>query len=219
MTENFGDDVDISRKRRIWEYEEILRNIYFSWYNKIKKYIKAGRCLEVGSGIGNFKDFFPDILALDIIPSEYIDICTDARCLPFMSNCFDTIVCIDTLHHIVGYTHFLKDALRTLKKKGRLILFEPYNSLVSSFLRKKFHYEDTSKYPLAQMVIENAKNIGFSLIFSDYLEFFAYPLSGGFFKKNIVPLKMIRVLYSLERTLSVFKSICAFKYMAIFEKQ
>ncbi len=174
--------------------------------------------MEVGSGIGNFKDFFPEILTIDIIPSKFINISADGKYLPLISNYFDTIVCIDTLHHITKYSYFLEDALRVLKKNGRLILLDPYNSLVSTFIRKKFHHEDISEYPLAKLVIDNARKIGFSLTFLDYLEFFAYPLSGGFSKRSLSPLKMIGLLYSIERFLSIFKYIFAFKYLAVLEK-
>ena len=56
------------RYRRIWENKKILRIIYSGWYKKIIKDLKPGKTLEIGSGIGNFKQFNPNIISSDIVP-------------------------------------------------------------------------------------------------------------------------------------------------------
>jgi SAM-dependent methyltransferase len=49
---------------------------------------------------------------------------------------------INVFHHIPEPEAFLSEAVRTLKKGGRIILIEPANTLLSSFIYKNFHHED-----------------------------------------------------------------------------
>ncbi len=49
----------------------------------------------------------------------------EAENLPFPNNCFERIILIDTLHHVVDARQTLRECLRVLEKDGLLIIQEP----------------------------------------------------------------------------------------------
>ena len=56
----------LKRHREIWQKKKVLRDIYHDWYRLIIENMADNRpALEIGSGGGNFKEFFPDVISSD----------------------------------------------------------------------------------------------------------------------------------------------------------
>lgn len=96
----------------------------------------AGRALDIGCGDGVFaKAIDGDVVGLDIsvacvrgaaargVPAVAADA---QRGLPFPADAFDTVACIDVLHHLDrDWKPLLEELGRVLKPGGRLVIIEP----------------------------------------------------------------------------------------------
>jgi SAM-dependent methyltransferase len=133
----------LKRHREIWKQKKILRDIYTNWYRQILKDLKdsKGKTIELGAGIGNFKEFKPGVVGSDIEFCQWLDICFDAHHIPFKDNSAGNIVMIDVLHHLADPVAFFFEAAQKLEKGGRILMIEPFPSPFSLFIYKRFHPE------------------------------------------------------------------------------
>ena len=79
-----------------------------------------GRTVEIGGGIGQFKDRFPLVIATDIQIAPWLDLVADAQRLPFAQGSISNIVMIDVLHHLEFPLLFLREASRVLRPGGTM---------------------------------------------------------------------------------------------------
>ncbi len=93
----------------------------------------SGRILDVGCGTKPYESFFnyTEYIGLEFdtgIDSEKksADYYYDGKTFPFQSESFDSVVCNQVMEHIFEPEDFLKEILRVLKPKGRLILTVPF---------------------------------------------------------------------------------------------
>ena len=235
----------LNTHRIIWEEKPVLRAIYHHYYQRILSYAKDGKTLEVGGGTGNLKNYLPNCVSTDILKTPWIDATCDAQLLPFANDSFDNIVAVDVLHHIERPIRFLKEAERVLKKGGRLILLEPAITKVSWFFYHFFHpepvilsadpLEDASINPLKEAFDANQAIpeliFGkyyptfvnhfpqFLLIKKEYLSLFAYPLSGGFRKWCLIPVRFVNLLLEVEKKLErLLAKHIGFRLLVAIEK-
>ncbi len=133
----------LKRHREIWKEKKLLRDIYTGWYKQVLKDLNPGKgtTIELGAGSGNFKEFKPGVVAADIEPCQWLDMCFDAHEMPFKTGCTGNIVMIDVLHHLADPEEFLREAARVLEKGGRIVLLEPFPSPFSLFIYRRFHPE------------------------------------------------------------------------------
>ncbi|MBM3883452.1 MAG: class I SAM-dependent methyltransferase, partial [Verrucomicrobia bacterium] len=126
--------VEIQRNRQVWARKPLLRRIYSGFYDRILKQVDValpGRVVEVGSGMGNLKARCPGAVATDLFANPWVDAVCDAYELPFAAGTLSHLILFDVFHHLEFPRAFLREAHRTLVSGGRLLLFEPYLSLVS----------------------------------------------------------------------------------------
>ena len=65
----------LKRHREIWQKKKVLRDIYHDWYRLIIENMADNKpALETGSGGGNFKEFFFDVISSDFVFCEWIDL-------------------------------------------------------------------------------------------------------------------------------------------------
>ena len=240
MSEEF-----LQQHRSIWKQKPILRHLYTEWYREMSAQIQPGNTLELGGGSGNFKEFAPNVLSTDLAPLPWIDAVVDAQNLPFDDCSFNNIVMFDVLHHIENVTLFFDEALRVLRPQGRIVMMEPYISLLSWPIYHFFHPELTSfkQNPLAWVepspdrqpfdgnqafatVLFERKFYAFqnrypSLIkhYQRRMAFFAYPLSGGFDRPSLLPIQLLAPILTLEKALSFMSRFLAFRILVVLEKQ
>ncbi|MGE5339849.1 MAG: class I SAM-dependent methyltransferase [Candidatus Omnitrophota bacterium] len=99
------------------------------------------KTIELGSGSGNFKEYKPEALASDIEPCPWLDIAFDAHAMPFKKDSAGNIVMIDVLHHLEDPLKFFEEASNVLEPGGRIVIIEPFPTLFSLFVYKRFHPE------------------------------------------------------------------------------
>jgi len=236
----------LKRHREIWQKKKVLRDIYHDWYRLIIENMADNRpVLEIGSGGGNFKGFFPDVISSDFIFCEWIDLNLDAHVLPFRQNSLGNIIFIDVLHHLANPVLFLSEAQKVLQNNGRLIMLEPYISPFSYIIYNYFHQEDVDfKIDVwNRRIASNNKKKAFdgnsaipTMMFSkeikkfkkefpnlkvikkELLTFILYPLSGGFDRKSFVQAGMMKYIGFGEKILKPFGRFFALRTFIALEK-
>ena len=235
----------LNERREIWKSKKILRKLYHKWYGAIADVLRPGNILELGGGSGNLKEFFPDTMNSDILFAPWLDSVVDAHDLPFKNNCLDSIVLFDVLHHLIEPATFFYEAERVLRPLGRIVLMEPYISWASFFIYQFLHSESMVWHvdPFNMAGSGKSKNPFYgnqaipTLIFEKYreqfirdfprlkiikeerMDFFIYPLSGGFHNPSLCPLFLWNGLKFFERLLQPINRYVAFRLFVVLEKK
>ena len=231
--------------RNIWFKKPILRIIYGDYYQRILNDCVRGSVIEIGSGTGNFKEYFPPAISCDIQVVDWIDVALDAHRLPFKENSIDNIVMVDTLHHLQAPVRFFEEVARVLKIGGRLIMVEPQISLLSYLAYKFFHPEPVhmSYNPFIDRPIDSVRDpfdsnqaiphllmtkyhselearfTNLKLIKYQSFSPFSYLLSGGFRKWSLIPMAWVAPILKYENMIAPAVSwISAFRLIAVLEK-
>lgn len=215
--------------KKILKNKKYLRNLYVEWYNIFKSHIKdEGTYLELGSGGGFIKEIIPGIITSDINEIPGIDKFFSAAKMPFEDNSLSGIFMIDSFHHFPNVDEFFNEALRTLKKGGKIIMIEPWNTNWSKFVYKKFHHElfDPERdwtFPLKGPLSGSNMALPYIVFKRDihifkkkYPDFklidivphtpFTYIISGGFSRKSFLPDFTYKFVRSIENNFSCLRN-------------
>lgn len=237
----------LRKHREIWKKKKIIREVYTVWYKKILKDLKqgTGKTIELGAGSGNFKQFKPDVISSDIEKCEWLDMCFDAHDMPFKNKSISNLVLIDVLHHLASPIKFLKEAARVLEKGGRIVFVEPYPSVFSLIVYRKFHPEPflmdvdyfkkksvedkepwDSNQAIAYLLFFKYRNRFLKEFGKDFeikkihlMSLILYPASGGFENKAMIPDFLIPSFKLFELILTPFQKLLAFRCYIVLEKQ
>lgn len=130
-------------RRRIVMSKPFLRSIYAEWYDMISSRVPGGQgqVLELGSGGGFFGEVVDGLITSDVFEIPGVDEVIDARDLPFGDGDLKAIVMTNVLHHIPDVAEFLREAQRTLRPGGRIVMIEPWNTAWSRYVHRQFHDE------------------------------------------------------------------------------
>jgi len=137
------DAAVLAAHRVIWGRRPELRQVYGEWFERLLGCVAGlAPVVEVGAGPGFFKEFAPRLIAADVVPGPWIDVCCDAGVLPFRSGSVGGIVMLDTLHHLPRPLEFLAEAARVLRTGGRVAMVEPWITPASYLIYRYLHHED-----------------------------------------------------------------------------
>ncbi len=143
-----GMDVDspetTEKRKEIIRSKGFLSRLYSEWYEMIKNRLPAGegRVAELGSGAGFMKERIPEVITTEVLPLDGIDVQIPSDgSLPFDDGALRAIVMTDVLHHIAGPRSFFREAARTVRPGGAVIMVEPWVSAWSRVIYKKLHSE------------------------------------------------------------------------------
>lgn len=142
--------------------------------------IKARTVLEVGSGTGFWLNLLhqatPELYGLDFSagmlaqarqqPAPLRLTRGTALQLPYQTNTFDLVYCVDAIHHFVDHHAFIREALRVLKPSGRLAIigFDPHMDSTHWYIYEYFEAvraNDLERYPASEHVLQWLKEAGF----------------------------------------------------------
>ncbi|MBI1976891.1 MAG: class I SAM-dependent methyltransferase [Candidatus Omnitrophica bacterium] len=234
----------LQRHRQIWQKRPVLRALYQEWYAWIAESRSTvnGVSLEIGSGSGNLTSSLQKIYASDIVSAPWLDLTLDAVHLPFENSSLGNLIGFDALHHMTGPLRFFKEATRCLKPGGRLILIEPYLTPFSRLVWRfhpepiDFNIDFFEDIPQTPPVLSANQAVSY-LLFKKHLvqflaafqqlklirrkpfSYLAYPLSGGFDKKQMLPSSLFPLLMDLDRRLDFMAEWCAFRILVVLERQ
>jgi hypothetical protein len=188
--------------------------------------------LEIGSGASPLKIFYSHVLTSDILPLDYLDFVFDCHEIDRQEGIYnlslDVITLTNVLHHLKDPIEFLVKAHPKLKKKGKIVLTEPFFSSVSTVIYKYIHHEAVDcriKEPRLEHTegpLSSANQILPYLIFFrndewnrmlskmyyfpvTNIRFFSclsYFLTGGFSRNIPVPHSIYKSLFSVDLKLS-----------------
>jgi len=130
-------------RRQIIQEKKFLRQIYQEWYRLLRFSMPSGKgfVLEIGSGAGFLSEFFPDLIASDVIYRRGIKIVLDGHHLPFADGTLKAIVMIDVLHHMSRARDFFLSAARSVRAGGVIAMIEPWVSSWSKLIFMNLHDE------------------------------------------------------------------------------
>jgi SAM-dependent methyltransferase len=161
----FQKDILLNQER--WRNKPVLRKIYREFHETIAKQLSglpSPLVVELGSGIGNIKDVIPHCLRTDLFPNPWIDQTENAYELSFVDSTVSDLILFDVFHHLRHPGTALRECWRVLRPGGRLIIFDPFISLLGLIVFGVYHTE-----PIAwrDEIVWNAPE-GWSAKDSDY---------------------------------------------------
>jgi len=236
----------LAAQERAWHERPFLRRLYHGWYEEIARRLAGvrGETVELGSGIGRLKEAVPDVVTTDVEATSWADWVVDAERLPFEGESLANLVLVDVFHHLARPAAFLNEAARVLAPAGRVVILDPFCSPVSTLAYKAFHHERTDLHAApfgdddavaeAPLASNQARA---TLVFFRALDEFerrwptlrvrerrrlavlAYPLSGGFTKRPLIPRSLARPVLALDRLLEgPAAPLAAFRCLVVLER-
>jgi SAM-dependent methyltransferase len=229
-----------------WDARPLVRRLYREWFELVTAELSTvdGRTVELGAGISKFAEGRPDVLATDVEPTAWAEHAADAEALPFDDRSLANLVLIDVFHHLARPASFFDEAERVLVPGGRVVMLEPFCSPVSTLAYHVFHHErvDLSEDPFAEdlrlranpaLANQARATIAFfrrdsdlerrwpvlTLVHKRRLAVLAYPLSGGFGARRLVPDGIARPLLALDHALEPFLApAAAFRCLVVLQR-
>ena len=237
----------ITKNSEYWHRKPLLKLVYHDFYRLIATHLSnlpASQTVELGSGLGNIKEVIPHCLRTDLFPNPWIDQVENAYRLSFADQSVSDLILTDVFHHLRYPGRALEEFYRVLRKGGRVIMLEPYLSLLGILIYGAIHQEPvglTQKiewfspegwsandidYYAAQ---GNATRIfvgnGFRAQLTDWrkieairLSALAYAASGGYSGPQLYPKSILLLIKGAEKVLDLFPSLFATRLLVILEK-
>ena len=146
MQDNYRIQLLIQRKNI--ENSPPLHAYFSNVYKQIGSEIENfNPVLEIGAGAGISEIFLTQkILRTDFFSFPEYGVRGDcpAEELPYQNSTFEAIIMIDALHHISNLDQAFNEFIRVMKPGGKIVIFEPWVSVLSFLPYKLFHHESTS---------------------------------------------------------------------------
>lgn len=238
---------EIQQNLDFWNNKPILHTIYGEFYSFILAQINhklTGKIVELGSGIGNLKEYLPESICTDLFSNPWIDQVEDAYKLSFEDSSVSNLILFDVFHHIEYPQIVLKEFFRVLEKGGRVIIFEPSISLLGWIVYGFFHKEDVAWFKKIKRQSSNidtdnlgyyaaqgnASRIflhkkyksmleGFDIVKHQKLAAIAYVMSGGYSSKQLFPDKMYPKIKCFEKFANHLPFLFSTRLLVVLEKK
>lgn len=240
-------NTEIHENRRSWEKKKCLRNAYAVFYRLIAGCLNQdleGMKLELGSGMGNIKEFIPDCITSDLFPNPWLDRMESAYQLDFPDASISNIILFDVWHHLQYPANALAEARRVLVPGGRMIIMDPAMSLVGRLVYGLCHHEPLGlnvRFAEAPVPLESKNGTGYfaaqsaahrvflkreipALLESWKVESiqritsFTYLGSGGFRGPQLFPDFAIPFLSVVDRALGCFPALFSARMLVVLSK-
>ena len=241
----FQEDILLNQKR--WQNKPVLRTIYREFHQAIAAELSSlpdPLVAELGSGIGNIKDVIPDCLRTDLFPNPWIDQIENAYALSFANGTVSDLILFDVFHHLRHPGTALHEFERVLRPGGRLIIFDPFISLLGLIVFGVYHPEpigwrneivwnapegwsaQASDYYAAQGNVTriffgrmaNALLKNWNIVCRKRLAAFSYVASGGYSGPQLYPDQFYSQMRALDQFFDLVPSLFATRALVVLEK-
>lgn len=238
---------EILENERHWRRKPILRTIYQGFHAEIARHLstlESPLVVELGSGIGNIKEVIPHALRTDLFPNPWLDQIENAYALSFGDETVSDLILFDVFHHLQYPGTALREFWRALRPGGRVLVFDPFISLLGLVVYGLLHKEPIhwrqeiewyapagwnpaqADYYAAQ---GNATRVFFSRItptlFKDWTlvtrkryAAFSYVASGGYSGPQLYPDSFYPKMRALDGWLDNIPAAFATRILAVLEK-
>jgi SAM-dependent methyltransferase len=231
---------------RIWSQRPLLRRIYGEWFALVAARLARvpGATIELGCGGAHLREVVPDVVETDVEATPWADAVVDAERMPYADGSVANLVLVDVFHHLSSVERFLTEATRVLAPGGRIVVLDAYCSPLSGWAYSRFHHErlnldadpfrDDSSIASDPMDANIART---TLVFFRHghaleqrwpdlriadrrlLSFLAYPLSGGYSRRQLLPERGYAPVMALERALAPAARLLAFRCLVTIERR
>lgn len=219
----------LNRSVEKWRNSAALRAVYANIFGEIRTHLVSGSILEIGSGIGVARAYFPGLVTSDIVATEFVDRAVSAYAIP--AEQWNNLIAFDMLHHLQEPLRFLESAAKALAPGGRIVLAEPAGTWWGCHFYRWFHHEPCRPNDVqppfsfkadpdggfANMGIGYAlfnrereamatvlKSHQLDLVSVRYRDLLAYPATGGFSRRALFPAIAMRAIMAVEHTFPQF---------------
>ena len=231
---------------RYWEQKRALRSAYGRFYRLIAANLSQhrDRIVELGSGMGNIKEFIPGCLTTDMFPTPWSEQVENAYHLSFEDGSVSDLILVDVFHHLQYPGTALREFRRVLKPGGRVLMMEPSVGALGYLVFGFMHVEGLKKNhqiqweaPAGTDLIDpayytsqgNATSIFIGNIHRDKLadwnsvqvtrlSAIAYLASGGYTKPQMAPDAIMPLLEASERFFDLFPALFATRMLVVLAK-
>ncbi len=240
-------NVEIHENRASWQAKPLLREVYAHFYRLIRDRLpreRKGAVIEIGSGMGNIKEWIPECLTTDLFPNPWLDRVESVYRLSCADGSASAFVLFDVFHHLRHPGAALAEMRRALEKGGRVILIEPDMGALGRFIFGRFHHEplglgetiewdapagwnpEQHGYYAAQ---GNASRIfadgelceklaGWSVVEVKRMPAFSYIGSGGFRGPQVYPRVLLPVVRAVENVFGLMPRLFSTRLLVVLER-
>ena len=137
-------NLEINENKLQWLKKPVLRLAYEQFYLMIRSLMAPelkGLVVELGSGMGNIKQYIPECITTDLFANHGVDRVENAYRLSFPDSSVSHLILFDVWHHIEYPANALEEFRRVLVPNGRIILCEPAMSLAGRVVYGRCHHE------------------------------------------------------------------------------
>jgi SAM-dependent methyltransferase len=234
----------LDRSAAKWRASPALRTVYGDIFGAMRRALVPGSVLEIGSGIGVSREYFPGLVASDVAVTPYVDRAVSAYAIP--PEGWGNIIAMDVLHHLQEPLRFLESAAAGLAPGGRLVLAEPAGTPGGRLFYRLFHREpcrpaevqppyrfaadatgEFANMGMAQALFGHARPevdaclraCGLRRVSVHYRDGLAYMATGGFSRPALLPAPVLRGLLAVERILpQALLRFLALRMIIVLEK-
>lgn len=246
MKEIQQHNIEINDNLKKWNSKPLLREIYNDFYKLISENVNKnvkGIIVEIGSGIGNIKSALKEAVTTDIFDNPWIDKVENAYRLSYKDGTISNLILFDVFHHLEFPGNALEEFYRVLNDKGRLIIFEPDNSLLGLIVYGIFHHEPTglknkityttdaeeklinqkyyaSEFNANRIFVKKEIDIGlkWKVLKMRRIAGISYVFSGGYSKPAFYPKFLLGFMYFVDKILSQLPSLFSTRLLIVLEK-
>ncbi len=238
---------EILQNEKYWQRKPILRQIYREFHQELARHLSgldSPLVVELGSGIGNIKEVIPHALRTDLFPNPWLDQTENAYALSFDDETVSDLILFDVFHHLRYPGTSLMEFRRVLRRGGRVLVFDPFISLLGLLVYGLLHKEpihwrqeiewyapqtwqpEQVDYYAAQ---GNATRVFFSRMTPQLLENWnlvtrkryaalSYIASGGYSGPQLYPDSFYPTMRTLDRWLDAIPAAFATRILVVLEK-
>jgi SAM-dependent methyltransferase len=141
---NVDDPRTTELRRSIIRGKAFLSRLYEEWYELIRRNLPAGegQVVELGAGAGFMKERIPGVITTDVIEVPGVDrVLPAGGPWPFAAGSLRAVVMTDVLHHIGDPRSLFREASRTVRSGGAIVMIEPWLTPWSGFVYRRLHSE------------------------------------------------------------------------------